>query len=148
MTYCCPDPTPEQLALAKDLGFDPYDRCGDGFTDTSPCDVLCAACLIHDEMFLIGGTIQDFHLVNANFARDCLILAQSQNDYFSKMNAAFRALEYIAIIHTASWQFWHFKDRNTDITRAQGVLFMLDAKAWINECALRIGTCLPYPEVA
>lgn len=147
MTYCCPDPTPEQIENAKLLGYDPHNRCGYGSLDTSPCDILCAACLIHDELFLIGGSIEDFHNANANFARDCAILAQAEDNIIKQLVAAVKALEYVAIIHTTAWQFWQALDRNTDVTRAQGAAFMLEAKRWINECTVRVGGNVPYPEV-
>lgn len=144
--YCCPDPTSEQIENAKNLGYDAYNRCGHGVTDTSPCDILCAACLIHDELFLIGGSVEVFHLVNANFARDAIILAKAESDVVKQLAGALEALGYIAIVQAAAWQFWNKKDRNTDITRIQGAAFMLDAKKWINECAIRVGRTLPYPE--
>jgi len=147
MPYCCPEPTQEQVILAAKLGFDAKDRCGDGLTDTSPCDVLCAACLIHDELFLLGGTIEKFHLANSNFARDCIILAEAVDDIFLRIETMSRALLYLTFITGVSWQFWHFKDRNNDITRAQGEAFMVEAKIWINECAIKTKNPLPYPEV-
>lgn len=147
MTYCCPDPTPEQIENGKLHNYRPEDRCGAGALETSPCDILCAACLIHDELFLIGGSIEDFHKANANFSRDCMILATAADEVVTQLLAAVKALEYTMIISTVAWQFWKSEDRNTLITRAQGEAFMDDAKAWINECAESIDEPIPYPEI-
>lgn len=144
MTYCCPDPTPDQILNATLLGYDADNRCGHAPFDTSACDILYAACLIHDETYLIGGGIDEFHTANAVFARNCMILAKACDDSLARLEAGFQALEYTVIVQTLGWQYWHLYDRNTDVTRAQGAMQMLDAKKWINECAAKIGEELPY----
>ncbi len=146
MIYRCPDPTPEQIALGELLGYDPYDRCGDGPLDSGACDVLGAACVIHDELFILGGTIDDFHAANERFTRDCIILSHAEDDAIEIIFNLTRAVEFTLIVTTTAFQFWHFKDRNTDITRAQGAQIMLEAKRWINTQAAKISVEVPYPE--
>lgn len=145
--YICPDPTPEQKELGKLFTYDPYDRCGDGVTDTAACDYLCAACLIHDEIFLRGGTYLNWIQANTNFERDVRILANSVDDLLIKEAVAVEAYMFIEIVWTVSWEFWHKIDVNTDITRTQGEAFMKEAKIWINQCAFKLSMETPYPEV-
>src|SRR6185436_12408956 len=102
MSYVCPDPTPEQLLLGGELNYDAYDRCGDGCTDTEADDVLCAACLLHDELFLRGGTADDWVRVNKNFRRDCYILANAVDDAFLLVESLLRAVAYADIVDTVS----------------------------------------------
>lgn len=144
MNYRCPDPTPEQLALGATLDTDVYDRCGYGITDTPATDVLCAACLIHDEMFMLGGSAELWSQVNKNFRRDCRILALAVDDELQKILELAKAVAFADIVDTVSWEAWHPIDRNNFTTRKQGEAFMKDAKDHINACALKIGEVPPY----
>lgn len=142
--YKCPDPTPEQIELGKKLGFDPMDRCGNGGTDTAATDPLCAACLIHDEMFLRGGDKKQWFKINEDFERDVFILARAWDCDIERAGLILKAEEYVLVVWNFSWFFWEYHDRNTDITRAQGERFMREARAWINECARKLGEKEPY----
>ncbi len=147
MIYSCPDPTPDQIALATQLGKDPYDRCGNGFADTSATDIMCAACLIHDELYMLGGSKAQWLKANKNFRRDTLILAHAVDDFWERTEAIVEAVSYADIVDTVSWHWWHKFDRNNDVTRVQGRAFMDDAARYINAQALKIRfPGVPYPE--
>lgn len=147
MNYLCPDPTPEQVANAQALGIDPYDRCGNGVTDTSRRDFLCAACLIHDELYMLGGTKTQWLLANKNFRRDALILAHAVPDFYERTEAIIEAVSFADIVDTVSWHYWNKFDRNTDVTRIQGAAFMREAGIFINYKAERIlFPGVPYPQ--
>lgn len=144
-SYCCPAPTPEQIALSKEIGTDGHDRCGSGIFSTSPCDPLCSACLIHDEKYMIGGDSATLTIVNANFRRDALILAHALPDPIARELCVLKARFFADLVDVVGSEFWTAHNRNTPVTQAQGAAFMLGAQAWVNSRAKLINSPLPYP---
>jgi hypothetical protein len=151
--YLAPDPTPEQIANAAAQGSDPWDRLGVvsarfPFWDFAPDDTLAAAGVIHDEMYLYALSSYERATIDRAFARDATILADAHENALIRIFEQAKALACWQIVDdiTELGTFPTDRDRNTDITRAQGIEQMNEAKRWINICARKIGEAVPYAE--
>lgn len=154
--YLAPDPSPEQLANAAAQGMDGWDRLGSvtpkfPFWDFAANDTLAAAGVIHDEMYNYQLSRLEREKVDRNFDRDCWILAQAVDNPLLRIfeEAKAGACARIVCAITATGEFPTDRDRNTDVTRAQGLEQTNEAKRWINRQAAKLQrTAVPYPEVA
>jgi hypothetical protein len=142
--YVAPLPSPEQLANGANRGYDAYDLVGISKFWAMPRDHwAAAAATIHDELYLCSLTPEERKQVDANFARDCGILADADDSEIEEVETAC----FVAIVLAASPFIDTSADRNTDITRAQGKANMRDAMLYINQQAASIGAFCPYPNV-
>lgn len=149
--YIAPEPTTEQKILAKYLGIDPYDRIGScPWWALAANDTFAAAATIHDELYMIGGTKEEQKRVDKNFCRDCDILWRPIEGLGLLIFERAKANAFsLAIELGVGNNYWPEKDRNTLITRAQGESFIIEAKLWVNQCALKVKyDYLPYPEMS
>ena len=105
---------------------------------------------IHDQCYLYKLADWERLNVDLNFGHDCRILAAAVRNPFVRLFEQTKARLFSGIVDavTKSGKFPTDQDRNTDITRAQGIANMDEAKRWINLCALKVGRPIPYPEVA
>lgn len=130
--YIAPAPTPEQLANAKEKGYDPLDRCGEGFLDQPANDSLAAACTIHDEEALKGGTRKRELQENEEFDRNIEALARAIKDPAERDWQMKRAKLFEIIVDIFGPQTWHREMRDTPITELQGEKMMEEAQAYID----------------
>lgn len=145
MSYRAPEPTKEQIENGKRKKYDPYPLAGSlPYWDMAPDDALAAAAVIHDEMYTEGGSLELLKEVDANFERDCKILAEACDSAWRRAINLFKAHMFAGIVNLYGSKFWTTESRNTPVTREQGRLAMLGAKRWINECARKIGEKPPY----
>lgn len=148
MTYFAPDPTPEQIENGIARHYDPDDRGGlMPYYGLAPDDTLAAACVIHDELYLEGGPRDLGAQVDRNFERDCLLLALSVDCPLGKAFELGKAELFSGVVYLVGPKLWRKDSRNTEVTRAQGLKFVNEAKRHINACAIAQGKPLPYPEV-
>lgn len=140
MLYVAPPPTPEQIANAAGR-WDSNDLLGiSRWWALSARHRLVAAAVIHDELYLYAMTREERAVVDANFVRDCLILARAERS----LSLTLQAYVFKGIILTAKPFIDTSTERNTDVTRAQGIERMLGAKRHINAAARQIGVDPPY----
>lgn len=143
--YVAPSPTPEQIENGNRLGYDPSDCCGSlPYWDFAPDDTLAAACVIHDELVLRGGSRTTGIKVARGFARDAMILAKAVEEPLKKAFEIGKAKFCAEVVLWLLKDYWHKEDWNTDITRAQGLAQIKGAQDWINQCAVKIGVTQPY----
>ncbi len=148
MPYRAPDPTPEQIENGRHKRYDPYPLAGSlPYWDLSPDDTLAAAAVIHDEMYIEGGSNRLLRQTDENFRRDCMILADAVDSPMSRMLQRFKAHMFAGIVDIFGSKFWTLGGRNTPTTRKQGRLAMRGAMRWINECAKKTGKPIPYPYI-
>lgn len=140
--YTAPEPSPEQIANAVAKGFDPYERLGTGITDLSKTQTLTACAVLHDILYIKGGSEIECHGANWAFDRDCQIVAKASGD----SDEILKAYLFAEIVYLLGPPRWHLEDRNTPETweqeKANGVI----AQRWINACARKIGVNAPYLE--
>lgn len=99
MSYRAPDPTPEQIENGKLRHYDPHPLAGSlPYWDMSPEDTLAAAAVIHDEMYTEGGPVELREIVDRNFRRDCMILAEARDSAMSRAIQKFKAHMFAGIV--------------------------------------------------
>lgn len=138
-----PPPSPEQLANAIKWGIDPYDVIGLSKYYALPRSRLNPAAVIHDERFLYVLSWQEKRTANNNFIRDAFILAKADESTFEEAEVeAFRAVLFAVtpFIDTSV-------DRNTDVTRMQGMERMTIAMIQVNAACKLCDVDVYYPEV-
>lgn len=136
-TYVAPDPTPEQIANAAKWSIDPEDRIGIGrWWSLSPQHPLAAAATIHDESYMYMLLGNERAAVDATFKSNCLILAEYAIKILELSEEyKLEAEVFPAIVFAASPFIDTSVDRNTDVTREQGRVFIQEADAYIARCA-------------
>ena len=143
-SYRAPEPTKEQLKNAEEKGYDPYDLLGiSNIWALAPDHPLVAAAVIHDEMYLYALTKEQRTQVDSDFKRDSKILAAATDGCLDDLEARY----FPDLICAVSPFIDTSIDRNTDVTRAQGIENMNGAKAHINAQARKIGVTPPYADV-
>lgn len=144
LLYTAPEPSPEQFANAKARGFDPYDRLGSGIINLSASQILTAAAVLHDILYVRGGSEYERLIADNNFERDCFVLAKASNSNIELV----KAFTFSQVVHLLSREYWEPEDRNSvdGITWQQEMVNGCLAQRWINACARKINDAAPYAQ--